>query len=163
MTVFRCNKCEQEYEDYYPVDDTCLKCKKGLIRIVETSNERRTNTMQTIEERAYSVGIHKDQTCVLLKMKDLLDVLSDILDINNMDDEEFREAIEKVTRAVQEMEWVPVVQAALMKMSFGGTQVHIARAGGYPCERCPDCYVDSSGSCRNEDLCRAWSIYSNQY
>jgi hypothetical protein len=119
--------------------------------------------MQTVEERAYSVGIHKDQTCVLLKMEDLLDVLNDILDIGNMTDEEFREAVEKVTKAVQEIKWLPVVYSALLKMSCGGTQVHIARAKGYPCENCPDCYVDSDGSCRNEDLCRAWSIYSNQY
>jgi len=119
--------------------------------------------MESIDERAYRVGIHKDQTCVLLKMEDLLDVLNDVLDIGNMDDEEFREAVVKVTKAVQDFEWLPVVHSALLTMSFGGSQVHIARAGGYPCESCPDCYLDSNGSCRNEDLCRAYSIYSNQY
>lgn len=35
MALFRCNRCKREYEDFYPVDDTCLKCKKGIIRIVE--------------------------------------------------------------------------------------------------------------------------------
>jgi len=35
MALFRCNRCMEVYEDYYPPDDTCLKCKKGIIRIVE--------------------------------------------------------------------------------------------------------------------------------
>lgn len=163
MALFRCNRCEQKYEDYYPVDDTCLKCKEGLIRIVEPYNERRNGIMESIDERALRVGICRDQACVILRMEDILDVLYDILDIGNMDDEEFREAVDKVTKAVQEMEWVPVVQTALMKMSFGGSQVKIARAGGYPCESCPDCYLDAYGSCKNEELCRAYSIYSSQY
>lgn len=119
--------------------------------------------MQTISERAYSVGIHKDQTCVLLRMEDLLEVLNDILDIDSMTDEEFKEAVGKVLKAVQDMEWLPVVHSALLNMSCGGCRIPVARAGGYPCEACPDCFVVADGSCRNEDLCRAWSIYSNQY
>jgi len=34
MARFRCNRCNCVYEDYYPPDDTCTKCKKGRIRIV---------------------------------------------------------------------------------------------------------------------------------
>jgi hypothetical protein len=34
MAMFKCNACIQEYEDYYPPDDTCLKCKRGTIRII---------------------------------------------------------------------------------------------------------------------------------
>jgi hypothetical protein len=34
MARFRCNICSVEYFDYYPPDDTCLKCKKGFIRII---------------------------------------------------------------------------------------------------------------------------------
>jgi hypothetical protein len=34
MALFRCNACNQEYEDYYPPDDTCLKCKRGTVRII---------------------------------------------------------------------------------------------------------------------------------
>ncbi len=34
MALFRCNRCREVYEDYYPPDDTCIKCGKGLIRIV---------------------------------------------------------------------------------------------------------------------------------
>ena len=34
MSRFRCNACLEEYEDYYPPDDTCLKCKKGFVRII---------------------------------------------------------------------------------------------------------------------------------
>jgi DNA polymerase II large subunit len=37
MTMFRCNRCNQEYEDYYPPDDTCLKCKKGTVFIIIVS------------------------------------------------------------------------------------------------------------------------------
>jgi hypothetical protein len=35
MARFKCNVCNQEYEDYYPPDDTCIKCKKGTIRIIK--------------------------------------------------------------------------------------------------------------------------------
>jgi len=34
MAMFRCARCKQVYEEYYPVDDTCLKCKKGTVRII---------------------------------------------------------------------------------------------------------------------------------
>ena len=35
MARFRCSTCNQEYEDYYPPDDTCLKCNAGTIRIIQ--------------------------------------------------------------------------------------------------------------------------------
>ena len=34
LALFRCNSCCCVYEDYYPPDDTCLKCKSGIIKIV---------------------------------------------------------------------------------------------------------------------------------
>lgn len=34
MALFKCNNCKLIYEDYYPPDDTCIKCKKGTVRIV---------------------------------------------------------------------------------------------------------------------------------
>jgi len=34
MALFRCQSCNASYYDYYPPDDTCLKCKRGLIRII---------------------------------------------------------------------------------------------------------------------------------
>jgi hypothetical protein len=36
MSLFRCSSCHTEYQDYCPVDDTCIQCKRGLIRIVIT-------------------------------------------------------------------------------------------------------------------------------
>ena len=37
MARFRCNICNREDEDSYPPDDTCLKCKKGTVRMLEKS------------------------------------------------------------------------------------------------------------------------------
>lgn len=37
MAWFKCRECNEEYEDYYPPDDTCLKCKRGTIRIVDST------------------------------------------------------------------------------------------------------------------------------
>lgn len=34
MSYFRCRSCNAVYYDYYPPDDTCLKCMRGLIRII---------------------------------------------------------------------------------------------------------------------------------
>lgn len=39
MARFKCRMCNEEYEDYYPPDDTCLKCKKGTVRIVRENKE----------------------------------------------------------------------------------------------------------------------------
>lgn len=36
MALFKCNSCQQVYEDYYPPDDSCLKCKSGTIRIMDS-------------------------------------------------------------------------------------------------------------------------------
>ena len=34
MVLFRCSTCNRVYEDYYPPDDLCIKCKRGTIKIV---------------------------------------------------------------------------------------------------------------------------------
>jgi len=34
MAFFRCNRCKRVYEDYYPPDDSCIKCKRGTVTIV---------------------------------------------------------------------------------------------------------------------------------
>jgi len=34
MALFKCSKCNQVYEDYYPPDDSCIKCKRGTVRIL---------------------------------------------------------------------------------------------------------------------------------
>jgi hypothetical protein len=34
MALFRCARCHAVYADYYPTDDTCIKCNKGHIRII---------------------------------------------------------------------------------------------------------------------------------
>jgi len=46
MALFKCNSCNQEYEDYYPPDDICTKCNKGHIRIITFQEE---NTMTAIK------------------------------------------------------------------------------------------------------------------
>lgn len=54
MAVFRCKRCKQVYEDHYPPDDSCLKCKGGTVRIVvsrqiELSTESVDNEVVTVE------------------------------------------------------------------------------------------------------------------
>jgi len=34
MEYFKCNNCHCIYADYYPTNDTCTKCNKGLIRVI---------------------------------------------------------------------------------------------------------------------------------
>ena len=40
MAPFRCNNCSCVYEDHYPPDDTCIKCKKGTIQIIQPKEAR---------------------------------------------------------------------------------------------------------------------------
>jgi hypothetical protein len=35
MAKFRCKACSQVHVDNYPPDDTCLKCKMGIIRKID--------------------------------------------------------------------------------------------------------------------------------
>lgn len=35
MAMFKCSTCKLLYDDYYPPDDTCIKCKTGTVRIVQ--------------------------------------------------------------------------------------------------------------------------------
>jgi hypothetical protein len=39
MALFKCSSCKAVYEDYYPPDDTCLKCKIGTVRIISTGEK----------------------------------------------------------------------------------------------------------------------------
>jgi len=56
MAYFRCRRCNSVYQDYYPPDDTCLKCKKGLVRIIEeTINE------PDHHESGFSISKEEDQ------------------------------------------------------------------------------------------------------
>ena len=48
MALFRCGSCLVVYEDYYPLDDTCIHCKQGLIRIVTTNQHPKETTMEAI-------------------------------------------------------------------------------------------------------------------
>ena len=34
MALFQCGSCHAVYDDHYPTDDTCIKCNKGLIRLI---------------------------------------------------------------------------------------------------------------------------------
>jgi hypothetical protein len=35
MALFGCNDYEKVYEDYYPPDDSCLRCHVGAIHIIQ--------------------------------------------------------------------------------------------------------------------------------
>jgi hypothetical protein len=43
MALFRCNSCSCVYEDYYPPDDTCIKCNKASIRIITPQGDKTMN------------------------------------------------------------------------------------------------------------------------
>ena len=47
MSMFKCNKCNRVYVDYYPVDDTCIKCNRGIIKIVLVS----ISTSQSVQSQ----------------------------------------------------------------------------------------------------------------
>jgi hypothetical protein len=49
MALFKCSRCLEVYEDFYPPDDTCLKCKRGLVRIIRevTLSHTQRDTIDT--------------------------------------------------------------------------------------------------------------------
>jgi hypothetical protein len=46
MALFECATCHAVYSDFYPEDDSCLKCMQGLVRIV-TDTSSRTQYQET--------------------------------------------------------------------------------------------------------------------
>jgi len=59
MALFRCSRCQTVYEDYYPSDDTCLKCNQGTIRIITNQGG---DTMTAITPTIKLFTSHKDTT-----------------------------------------------------------------------------------------------------
>jgi hypothetical protein len=56
MAYFRCYRCNSVYEDYHPPDDTCIKCYRGLVRIIEEIiNE------PDYQESGFSISKEEDQ------------------------------------------------------------------------------------------------------
>jgi hypothetical protein len=119
--------------------------------------------MESIVDRAYRMGIHKDQTVFLVTMEDLLNLVDDNLDTEDMTSEELQESINFIKRALDNLNLYSFLQSGLNSVVIGGSQVRVARAGAYPCDRCPDSLLGRDGSCQHEDSCKAWGIYSNQY
>src|SRR5689334_13821686 len=56
MALFKCNTCKGVYEDYYPPDDTCMKCNKAAIRIITQTNHERRKTMGETSNMASIFG-----------------------------------------------------------------------------------------------------------
>ena len=52
MALFRCARCHAIYSDYYPPDDSCLKCQVGLIRITQEPDHL---------ESGFSISKEEDQ------------------------------------------------------------------------------------------------------
>ena len=50
MSCFRCRSCNAVYEDHYPPDDTCLKCKAGTIRIIPQPDTQKHGFSNSKEE-----------------------------------------------------------------------------------------------------------------
>jgi len=119
--------------------------------------------MNAAMERAQHLGLEGRSPCIVVTNVEVIEAISQAVDVTQMTDAELMEAIVLVNRAVMSLKLDAVVQEALCGLSLGGSQVRLAKAGGYPCEGCPDCYLDDDQSCRNEDSCSAWSIYSNLY
>jgi len=52
MALFRCRSCHAVYADYYPPDDTCIKCHTGHIRITQEPD---------LQESGFSISKEEDQ------------------------------------------------------------------------------------------------------
>ena len=119
--------------------------------------------MNAVMARAQHLGLEGSSPCIVVTNVEVIEAISQAVDVTQMTDAELIEAIVLVNRAVIGLKLDAVVQEALFGLMFGGSQVRLAKAGGYPCEACPDCYLDEDQSCQNEDRCSAWNIYSNLY
>ena len=58
MAKFKCSTCKQVYEDYYPPDDTCLKCKKGTVNIINKNRSTITEYYHQIKTDLTSSRTH---------------------------------------------------------------------------------------------------------
>ena len=72
MAHFECNNCKQVYEDYMPIDDTCIKCKKGLVRITEKPLTALPFDIN-MEGRVLHLGIQRSRAGYYLGWVDMLE------------------------------------------------------------------------------------------
>ena len=107
-------------------------------------------------------GMAGTSTPIVVTREDIMEAVKEVSGMSTTEDE-LQEIMARIRKAVFGESLVAMVEDALARLAYGGGQVRLARAGGYPCEGCADCYLDHDGSCRNENRCRAWDIYSNQY
>lgn len=119
--------------------------------------------MNAVFDRVHHLGIEGSSPCIVFTNIEVIEEIGQAVDITQMTDAELAEAIVLVNREVLDIRLKAAVQEALRKLPFGGSQVCLAEAGGYPCKTCPDCCLDDEGYCRNESRCTAWDIYNSRY
>ena len=113
-------------------------------------------------DRITGIGIHPDNSSFTISSKDLLQAISEDVDLSTITDHELKEIVFIVTKAVSHMDWRATVNHAINHLPFGLNQTGIAWDGFNPCIACPDAMLFDS-KCHHQGECKAWEIYEAKF
>ena len=118
--------------------------------------------MQKHIDRITGLGINPDNSSFTISSKDILLVISEEVDLETVTDQELKEIIFIVTKALIRMDWRSTVVHAIAHLPFGLNQTSIAWNGIHPCSDCQDGMIEDD-HCYHKHACKAWEIYEANF
>jgi hypothetical protein len=110
-------------------------------------------------DRITGLGISPENVSFSISSKDLLQAISEEVDLSTVTDHELKEIIFIVSKALSHMDWRSTVSHAINHLPFGLNQTGIAFIGINPCSSdCPDGMIEGD-QCYHKHICKAWEIY----
>ena len=114
-------------------------------------------------DRITGIGIHPDNSSFTISSKDLLQAISEDVDLTTITDHELKEIVFIVSKALNRMDWRATVNHAINHLPFGLNQTSIAFDGINPCSsECPDGMIEGD-NCYHKHICKAWEIYEAKF
>ena len=109
-------------------------------------------------DRITGMGITPENCSFSISSRELIQAISEEVDLETVTDHELKEIVFIVTKAIIRMDWRSTVTYAVEHLPFGLNQTGMAWNGIYPCIDCPDGMIEDD-QCYHKHACKAWEIF----
>jgi len=114
-------------------------------------------------DRITGLGIRTDNATFTISSKELLQAISEEVDLEIVTDHELKEIIFHVCKVLNLMDWRSTVVHAINNLPFGLNQSGIAWDGQSPCSsECPDAFIEEN-LFFHKHACKAWEIFEHNF
>ena len=114
-------------------------------------------------DRITGMGITPENCSFSISSRELIQAISEEVDLETVTDHELKEILFIVTKAITRMDWKSTVTYAVEHLPFGLNQTSIAWNGIKPCSTdCPDAMLEDD-HCYHKHACKAWEIYEANF